>query len=164
MKPTMFIFLSLMTFFASCKQETPVAEAAPAAEPAVDMAVVKAEIQAFENQWEDATNKKDFTALMAMYADDAVSMPDDSPILSGKAAIEERLKKDLEKAKDKSMISFETLDVYGDGDIVTEFGTSTVKDEKGAVVSTGKYCAVFQKTDGKYLCIREIYNGDAPSK
>lgn len=37
--------------------------------------------------------QKDFTALMAMYADDAVSMPDDSPILSGKAAIEERLKK-----------------------------------------------------------------------
>lgn len=159
------LFLSVL-FLASCKQETPPAEPAAAVteEPAVDMAAVKAEIQAVENQWADAMNKKDLTALMAMYADDAVSMPDGAPAISGKAAIQERQEKQFANAKGGITISFQTLDVYGDGDIVTEYGTSTEKDDKGAVVETGKYVATFQKMDGKYVCIREIYNSDMPKK
>jgi uncharacterized protein (TIGR02246 family) len=164
MKPMMiFLFLTLVTF-SSCKQETPVAEAAPAAEPAVDMAAVKAEIQAIENQWADAINKKDLTGLMAMYADDAISMPDGAPTLNGKVAIQEKQEKQFAEAKGNVTISFQTLDVFGDGDIVTEYGTSTEKDDKGNVVETGKYVATFKKTDGKYLCIREIYNSDKKDK
>jgi uncharacterized protein (TIGR02246 family) len=164
MKPMMiFLFLTLVTF-SSCKQETPVAEAAPAAEPAVDMAAVKAEIQAIENQWADAINKKDLAGLMAMYADDAISMPDGAPTLTGKVAIQEKQEKQFAEAKGNVTISFQTLDVFGDGDIVTEYGTSTEKDDKGNVVETGKYVATFKKTDGKYLCIREIYNSDKKDK
>lgn len=164
MKPMMiFLFLTLVTF-SSCKQETPVVEAAPAAEPAVDMAAIKAEIQAIENQWADAINKKDLAGLMAMYADDAISMPDGAPTLTGKVAIQEKQEKQFAEAKGNVTISFQTLDVFGDGDIVTEYGTSTEKDDKGNVVKTGKYVATFKKTDGKYLCIREIYNSDKADK
>jgi uncharacterized protein (TIGR02246 family) len=164
MKPMMiFLFLTLVTF-SSCKQETPVAEAAPVAEPAVDMAAVKAEIQAIENQWADAINKKDLAGLMAMYADDAISMPDGAPTLNGKVAIQKEQEKQFAEPKGNVTISFQTLDVFGDGDIVTEYGTSTEKDDKGNTVTTGKYVATFKKTDGKYLCIREIYNSDKKDK
>ena len=27
-------------------------------------------------------------------------------------------------------------------------------------VTTGKYVSVFEKRDGKYICIRDIYNSD----
>lgn len=166
MKPTFFAFLFVIVGLVACKQETPPAEAAaaPVEEPTVDMATVKAEIQAVENQWADAINKKDLTALMAMYADDAVSMPDGAPTLTGKAAIQARQEKQFADAKGNITISFQTMDVYGDDDIVTEYGTSTEKDDKGNVVETGKYVATFKKMDGKYVCIREIYNSDMAKK
>jgi len=125
-----------------------------------DMSSVKTEIQAIENQWADALNKKDINALMALYADDAASMQDGAPTLRGKAAIKANQEKEFAKPDRYASISFQTEDVFGSADEVTEVGTSTEKDAAGKV-STGKYIAVFKKVDGKYLCIREIYNKDA---
>ena len=163
-----FLFLAGFLFVTSCKQaettETATTEAMPAKAAKPDMAAVKAEIQALENQWADAINKKDLAGLMAMYADDAVSMPDGAPTLTGKAAIQERQAKQFADAKGNITIAFQTQDVFGDCDIVTEYGTSTEKDEKGTVVETGKYVATFKKMDGKWLCIREIYNSDKSDK
>jgi len=55
-------------------------------------------------------------------------------------------------------------EIFGDENVVTEIGTGVTKDASGAVVRTGKYVAIWQKSEGKYLCIREIYNSDAPAK
>ncbi|MFZ1704972.1 MAG: DUF4440 domain-containing protein [Saprospiraceae bacterium] len=156
------LFIAFVSF-TSCKQAAPVEEAAPAP-VSVDMTQVKADIQKFEDQWADVLNKRDLTSLMAMYADDAISMPNDAPIISGKAAIQAQQEKEWAEDKNNFVISFETLDVYGDGDIVTEFGKTTVKDADGAVKYTGKYACVFKKVGDNYLCIREIYNSDAKSK
>jgi len=162
------IFCAGLLFLTSCKQaettEAATTEAMPADATKPDMAAVKAEIQAIENQWADAINKKDLAGLMAMYADDAISMPDGAPTLTGKVAIQKEQEKQFAEPKGNVTISFQTLDVFGDGDIVTEYGTSTEKDDKGNVVKTGKYVATFKKTDGKYLCIREIYNSDKEDK
>ena len=59
-------------------------------------------------------------------------------------------------------VSFETMDVYGDGNVITEVGKTTTKDAAGKVVSSGKYVGVFEKRDGKYVCIRDINNEDQP--
>jgi uncharacterized protein (TIGR02246 family) len=163
-----FLFIAGFLSLASCKQaektEAAASDAMPAEVAKPDMAALKAEIQALENQWADAINKKDLTGLMAMYADDAVSMPDGAPTLTGKAAIQERQAKQFADAKGNITISFQTLDVFGDGDIVTEYGTSTEKDDKGNIVATGKYVATFRNTYGKYICIRELYNNDKADK
>jgi ketosteroid isomerase-like protein len=47
---------------------------------------------------------------------------------------------------------------------VTEIGTAISKDASGKVIRTGKYMAVWEKRDGKYICIRDIYNSDAAAK
>ena len=147
----------------SCKQaET--TEAAPMENVKPDMAQIKADIQAMEVSWAAAQNAKDVDALMAMYAEDAISMPYDAPMLKGKAAIKAQQEKDFAAAKEGFTAEYTTLDVYGDGEIVTEVGASATKDASGAVVREGKYMAVFQKVDGKYLCIREIYNNDKAIK
>lgn len=125
-----------------------------------DMSQVRADIQAIENQWADALNKKDINALIGLYADDATSMQDGGPTLRGKAAIHEQQEKDFARPDRYASISFQTEDVFGSAVEVTEVGTSTEKDAAGKV-STGKYMAVFKKVDGKYLCIREIYNKDS---
>ena len=100
-------------------------------------------------------------ALMALYADDAVSMPDGEPILSGKAAIQARQEKDFSAKQSFASITFETLDVYPQGDIATETGITKYLDAEGKEMGRGKYIAIFEKRDGKYLCIREIYNKDS---
>jgi ketosteroid isomerase-like protein len=125
-----------------------------------DMSQVRSEIQTIENEWADALNKKDINALMSLYSDDAISMQDRAPSLKGKAAIQAQQEKDFAAPSRFASISFQTLDLYGTAEDVTEVGTSEEKDVAGKVTGTGKYIAVFQKKDGKYKCVREIYNRD----
>jgi ketosteroid isomerase-like protein len=168
MKKTMLLPLiaASVLLFASCqesaKQEPAATETITAAELAKpDMTAIKAEIQTIETAWAAAQNAKDVNALMAMYADDAVSMPDGEPMLSGKAAIQKKQEADFAKPSKFAGIGFETLDVYAQGDVVTEVGKTTYKDAAGKAIGGGKYIAVFEKRNGKYLCIREIYNQDS---
>jgi uncharacterized protein (TIGR02246 family) len=126
-----------------------------------DMNNVRADIQEIENKWANAQNKKDVDALMAMYTDDAVSMQDGGPTLRGKAAIREQQEKDFAAPPKYASVAFETQDIYGTPDEVTEVGKTIYKDAAGNEIGTGKYMVVFQKKDGKYLCVREIYNKDS---
>ena len=166
MKKTILLvtYVSCVLLFASC-QEAEKKEIPPAttvAEPAKpDPAQVRAEIVTIENAWAAAQNAKDINALMAMYADTAVSMPDGEPMLNGKAAIQKKQEADLAKPAKFASIAFETMDVYAQGNVVTEVGKTMYKDATGKIIGGGKYIAVFEKRDGKYLCIREIYNQDS---
>jgi len=161
------VYAACSLLFASCqeaaKQETPAATpAAAVAEPAKpDLAKIKADIQTVEAAWAAAQNAKDVKTLIGMYADDAVSMPDGEPALTGKAAIQKKMEADFAKPSKYASVAFETQDVYAQGDVVTEVGKTTYKDAAGKAVGGGKYFAIFKNVDGKYLCIREIYNQDA---
>jgi len=128
----------------------------------IDLTKAKAEIQALENDWAAALNAKDVDALMAMYKDDAVSMPDQEPMMVGKEAIRKQQELDFASMPEGMNFTFETLDVYGTENTLTEFGKSTYKDASGNVIGSGKYAVVWEKQNGKYLCAREIYNNDTP--
>jgi uncharacterized protein (TIGR02246 family) len=143
------------------------AKASEVSEKAVikpDMAKVKAEIQALENAWAVASNAKDVTTISGFYADDAVSMPANKSIIVGKAAIEKDIKADLEKRKADNVVSYETTEVFGTENLVTEFGKTSTKDATGKVTYTGKYMALWEKRNGKWLVIRELYNDDVKEK
>ncbi len=58
-----------------------------------DPAELKKEIQEQETAWANADNARDANALAAFYADDAISMANDKPMLVGNSAI----KKDIEE-------------------------------------------------------------------
>ncbi len=167
MKKTILLvtYVSCVLLFTSCqeteKKETP-AQTTTVAEPAKpDLAQIRTEIVAIENAWAVAINAKDVKALMAMYAEDAVSMPDGEPMVSGKAAIQKMQEADFAKPAKFASIAFETLDVYAQGNVATEVGKTMYKDAAGKTIGGGKYMAVYEKRDGKYLCIREIYNKDS---
>jgi uncharacterized protein (TIGR02246 family) len=163
MRFSIILFAASFLLFASCN---PASDSQSTSEGStkVDMDQVKAEIQDLETAWATAQNAKDVNTLIAMYADDAISMPEGAPMLKGKAAIQARMEKEFAKDKEGHTNSFEVLEVFGDENFVTEIGTSTTKDAEGNVVSTGKYMVIWKKMDGKYLCYREIYNGDAPKE
>jgi len=127
----------------------------------VDMASIKVEIQALENDWAAADNARDANAIVAFYSDDAMSMSNNAPMKVGKAAIQKEMEESLAKRTQGETVAYETLEVFGDGNTVTEIGTAISKDASGKVIRTGKYMAIWEKRDGKYLCIRDIYNDDA---
>ena len=166
MKKSIFLItcVSCVLVFASC-QETPKKESPvettviETAKP--DLAQIRAEIVAVENAWAAAQNAKDVNAIMTLYADDVVSMPDGEPTVSGKAAVQKKTEADFAKPSEYASIAFETMDVYAQGDVVTEIGKTMYKDAAGAITGGGKYIAVFEKRGNKYLCIREIYNKDS---
>lgn len=145
--------------FTSCKQ-APAAEA----ETAPDLGAIKTEIQAMEDAYATAYNAGDANAVVAYYADDAVSMGNNEPSSVGKAAIIQSVQKGITENTANNKSSYEVMDIYADGNLVVETGKSIVKDSTGTVLRTGKYMSLFQKVDGKYVCVRDISNRDSKEK
>lgn len=126
-----------------------------------DLSQIKAEIQAIENAWAAASNAKDVATIVGFYADDAISMNDDKPMSVGKAEIQKVVEAEVANRKDNTTVAFETMDIYGDENRVTETGKITVTDATGKVTYSGKYMAVWEKRNGRWLTIRDISNDDA---
>ena len=157
-KTTFLTALSLcILLFAACQQ----APETKSETPKPDMAKIKAEIKAIEDAWAAASNAKDVATIVGFYADDAISMVDDQPMLVGKAAIQKSVEEEIARHKDNATVAFETLDLYGDENRVTEVGKTTVTDSTGKAIYTGKYMAVWEKRNGKWLTIRDMSNDDA---
>ena len=129
-----------------------------------DMASVKAEIQSRETEWAAADNARDANAILAFFSDDAISMTNNAPMTVGKADLKKSIEDGLAKKAEGETVAYTTLEVFGDGNVVTEIGKSESKDAAGKVIRTGKYMAIWEKRDGKYVCIRDIYNDDTLMK
>ncbi len=129
-----------------------------------DMMDIKAEIQELENGFAKADNERNAAAIAAFYADDAQSLSNNKPTIIGKEALLKDIEANMAKRVKGSTIAFDILDVYGDENQVTEVGKSTGKDSTGKVTYTGKYMAIWEKRDGKYVCIRDIGNDDVKEK
>lgn len=160
---TVCVALSFLVIGCSAPAPKP-AETPVAVDTKPDMAAVKAEIQALESSWSAADNARDADAVASFYADDAWSLSNDKPTIVGRAAILADIKEGFAKKAAGTTVAYETVEVFGDENTVTEIGKSTVKDASGNITSTGKYMAVWEKRDGKYLCVRDIYNNDAKEK
>jgi len=111
--------------------------------------------------WAKADNARDVNALAAFYSEDAVSLANNAPMIVGNAAIKKDLESSLAKRPKGATLSYDVIDVFGGGDYATEVGKITRKDSTGKIVSTGKYMAIWEKRDGKWVCIRDIGNDDA---
>ena len=129
-----------------------------------DLPKLKADIQVLENSWAEADNARDTNALAAFYADDAVSLVNNKPMLVGKAAIQQDIAASIAKRVKGATIAYDIIDVFGDENTVTEVGKTTKKDASGKVTYTGKYMAVWEKRNGKYICVRDISNDDVKAK
>ena len=129
-----------------------------------DMVKVKAEIQVLETAWAAADNARNAAAVSAFYADDAISLSNNNPMLVGKAAILKDIEASLAKRPKGATVSYDIMDVFGDDNTVTEVGKTTSKDATGKVFYTGKYMAVWEKRNGKYTCVRDINNDDVKAK
>ena len=157
--PRLFIALSgIALIAASCSTPCPT----PAEVETIDMDAVTAEIGALETAYQTASNDKDTEGLLAYYAEDAQSFPPNKEPRVGKEAMRAAMNENPNTGNGSMTLS--TLDVWADGDIAVETGTWTDLDSSGAVAASGIYMSIFEKRDGKYVCIRDIWNSDMPEE
>lgn len=163
-------FLGFFVLAISCNEPTADKTAEPTSDSTqmmttkTDPAQLKKEIQEQETAWSNADNARDVNAVAAFYADDAVSLASDQPMLVGNAAIKKDIGASLAKRPKGAKISYDVMDAYGCDNYATEVGKTTRMDSTGKVTSTGKYMAIWEKRDGKWICIRDIGNEDAKAK
>ncbi len=161
---TVALTMSVFTIGCNSQPENKTADETAVTEAPVvvkaDMASIKSEIQSLESAWAAADNARDVNAVLAFYSEDAVSMSNNAPMAKGKAAIQKELEVGMAKKVEGQTVSYNTLEVFGDENTVTEIGTSTSKDATGKVTRSGKYMAIWENRDGKYICTRDIYNDD----
>lgn len=149
---------SALLLLIACKKEEPVAAV-------IDTNQIKEEIQTKENEFAETYNAG-IVKNIGYYADDAVTYPQNSQSIVGKAAIVEYLKAHRDTISVGHKISFKTNEVFvsNDGAQVVEVGYYKVVDSTDGIVNSGNYMSLFVKKDGKYVCLRDISSSDLPNE
>jgi len=145
----------IMTLMFACnsKKEEPAAVV-------VDKEQIKKEIQAKEDEFA-ATYNAGVLKNIGYYADDATSFYQNRPPLVGKEEIIEFFKSDLGNSN-KNKVAFKTNEVFvsNDGNQVVEIGYFQVVDSTNTTVNRGNYMSLFEKRNGKYVCVRDMSASD----
>ena len=147
---------SVLMLMISCnsKQET-------STTTAIDKEQIKKEIQAKEDAFAEIYNTGELKNI-GYYADDATTFFPNRPPLVGKEAIVEFYKSAITSVTDK--ISFTSKDIFisNDGNQVVEIGYFKVVDSTNTPINSGNYMSLFEKRDGKYVCVRDMSASDMP--
>lgn len=158
-KTQLFAFFALAAFFlVSCNNTTQAPEAT------LNLDSVKAEIQKLEDAYAAGDKAKDADAVAAYYSDDAISYNSNEEPTVGKAAIKERIAARIAKETAGQAYAYSVVDVFAEGKQAVEVGTWTTTDSAGKEVDKGHFMSVFEKRDGKYICIRDMSVSSMPAK
>ena len=159
--------LSLLALAGCSKAEAPVVDTAAAMTPAATAtaptsAADKEAVSAVNAAWFKAYNAHDVDAITALYADDAVVSAPGAPSARGAAAIKQAFQKDIAAATKAGIAN--NAGTSGEtgvsGDLAWEWNTYSATDKSGKVVEKGKYVTVFERRNGKWVIIRDIWNSD----
>ena len=138
----------------------------PAATPAPPAGLTDADravIDSLHAAFGAAAVAGDFAAVAAMYTDDASVMPPNSPVATGRMAIEQSFRAFPPLGELKLL----TNEIEGSSDIAAVRGTySLLMAPPGspAISDTGSYVEVWRKqADGKWLIMWDIYNSHKPA-
>ncbi|HEY3013418.1 MAG TPA: nuclear transport factor 2 family protein [Gemmatimonadales bacterium] len=140
---------------------------AAGAKPA-DTRAAEAEIRRGDEEFFAAAKARDANAIAALYSDDAISMPPNSPPLVGHDAIL-KYNQDFVKAPGLTISGGpETIRFSDDGTMAYETGRYSVSyaDPKGRTVKDeGKYLNVLRREGGKWKVVADAFSSNlAPPK
>jgi ketosteroid isomerase-like protein len=149
--------LSMMALFLACNR----AEEVKTAAPAIDKEQIKSEIQALENHFASIYDSRKADSL-SYYADSAISYFNGRKPVAGKAAIHKFIDEELMNYPKGAKIAFETEEIYigQDGRYVFEIGAYKQIDSTGGILQRGHYFSLFEKINGRYMCIRDMANSN----
>ena len=134
----------------------PKKEEAPAT-VVVDKEQIKTELQTMESAFAEAMNLRSVSAIN-YYSNDVTSYSQNKPPVVGKVAIDKAIKEDSDAMQKGSKVSYTANEIFpsSDGNQVVEIGSYKVIDSTDTVIHSGNYMSLFEKRDGKYVCIRDM--------
>lgn len=110
--------------------------------------------------FEAAFNAKDAAKVASFYAEDAVAMPPNRPMVKGRSAIEAELKADMQKQPVTLKLSpFESAIT---GDRAYEAGTAAITLPDGRKLDE-KYLVMYKRVGNEWKIAYDIWNSDAPA-
>jgi ketosteroid isomerase-like protein len=135
-----------------------VAIAADTPPPASDDAAIR---KAGES-WNAAFEALNVDALVALYATDAVLMPETAQAVTGPKGIRGFLKVYTGLMTDSGYKPYidPRIDVVVSGNLGFRSGYYWVSDKSRTKVDSGKWLEIWRKKDGKWLIIRNMWNSD----
>lgn len=147
------VFTAILVALAACGRT-----ASTAADTAADQAAVRAVNVA----WYRAYNHGDGAAVAKLYADNAVLSAPGAPSARGEAAIRDFYLKDAAQFAASKLAEVDNpgSDIGISGDTAWQWMTYTIKDKSGTTIETGKSLTVFERRNGKWMIVRDIWNSD----
>ena len=130
----------------------------------LDLEKTKVDIQAMEDAYAAGEKAKDADAVVAYYSDNAISYHRNEAPSVGKAAIKEYHVARLAKDSSGNTNVYKVVDLFGEGNMLVEIGSFSEMNPAGAEVDMGFYMSYFQKTDGKYQCVRDMSISTKPKQ
>lgn len=123
----------------------------------------RAAIGAVNAQFEAAAGKGDGKAIAALYSSDAQLLPAGSPAITGNAALAKFFQGVLDSGV--ASVGLKTVEVYGRGTTVTEFGAYEMRDKTGKEIDHGNYLVVWRNKGGTWQLHRDMFTSSvAPAK
>jgi len=116
-----------------------------------------AELGALTDNWETALNAGDVDALVGLYADDCVLMPPNAELMTGAAAAATAFGGMIAAGQTGEL---ETIKAVAAGGVGYHVGTYFIRDASGAIIDRGKYLEGWQKVDGEWKIVHDIWNSD----
>lgn len=127
--------------------------------PAFDLTAAKKAIQERSKVYADAVNNKDSAGVANCYTTDGKFMPPNEKSVSGRASIQ-KLVGQWMKAGMPAGFSIETVEVWGNDEVLAAEENWTFKDKKGKIIDQGKAIEVYKMEDGVWKLHRDIFNSD----
>jgi uncharacterized protein (TIGR02246 family) len=132
--------------------------AAPSIAQTTDPAIAKR-----SNEMTTAFNARDAAKVGALYAEDAVLMPPNMPLIKGRAGIEAWFKGGFDQGFSNLRLAPFRSEVSGDLAYVAGTYTISAKPPAGAAVEDrGKYIEIWKRSGGQWRMVSDIFNSDLP--
>lgn len=131
----------------------------------MDRAAAEAEIRALDTVYFGGVVAHDANAMTSTYANDAISMPANSPTQKGHDAIQKGNEEFVKLPKVAMTGGTDMIKFSDDGTMAYATGKyhATWTDAKGKpAAEDGKFLNVMKKVDGKWKIVADAYSGDGP--
>lgn len=130
-----------------------------------EASIDEAAIQQIYAEWNEAISAKDAEAAAALYAEDAVKLVPNVPLLEGRQAIHEYYTGLFEVPELQSTFGPTRIVVSTNGDLAYDYGTYTASwtGEDGPAEEEGKYVSVWRKVEGEGVLAVDMDNPDPAS-
>jgi ketosteroid isomerase-like protein len=130
---------------------------------------VKSKIKQINEQWANDMKNGNNQAVLDYYADDAIILPPNAKMSSGKDAIKTYYDNENKNIDKFTNVEFNTSDVIGENNLFVEVGTYKMtiqlKNSANPVDDQGKYVTVWKMMpDGSLKVAVDTYNTDMSMK